>query len=112
MSRNKNFALIYILTSLLVVSCTSDDITTPSTVAGHINLKVQTDNSVAEAVSRTTTADLSLLESITADKLTISMTNESGSYAASWPTYYEFPSEKEFPAGSYTMTASYGNEEA
>ena len=112
MLTRKKTALIYILTSLLVVSCTSDDITTPSTVAGHINLKVQTDNSVAEAVSRTTTADLSLLESITADKLTISMTNESGSYAASWPTYYEFPSEKEFPAGSYTMTASYGNEEA
>lgn len=112
MLTRKKTALIYILTSLLVVSCTSDDITTPSTVAGHINLKVQTDNSVAEAVSRTTTADLSLLESITADKLTISMTNESGSSAASWPTYYEFPSEKEFPAGSYTMTASYGNEEA
>ncbi|MDE6344370.1 MAG: DUF4493 domain-containing protein, partial [Muribaculaceae bacterium] len=93
-------------------SCTSgegDAITT----TGTINLNLEADKTITQSVvSRATVPYMPVLSSLTADKLTISLTNKSGSYSATWPSRNEFPADKDFPADTYTMTATFGNTNA
>lgn len=93
-------------------SCTSgEDNGLDST--GTIDLTLEADKTITQSVvSRTTTPYMPVLSSLTADKLTISLSNKSGSYSQTWPSRNEFPADKEFPADTYTMTATFGNTNA
>lgn len=99
-------------TILALCSCSSGDEYNRN-ATGRITLDVETDKTITQSVvSRATTPSMPVLNSLTPDKLTLSLTNKSGTYSHTWSSHNEFPEEEEFPADTYTMTASYGNTDA
>lgn len=99
-------------TILALCSCSSGDEYNRN-ATGRITLDVETDKTITQSVvSRATTPSMPVLNSLTPDKLTVSLTNKSGTYSHTWSSHNEFPEEEEFPADTYTMTASYGNTDA
>lgn len=99
-------------TMLALCSCSSGD-EYGRNATGKITLAVEADKTIAQSVvSRATTPHMPVLNSLTPDKLTVSLTNKSGSYSHTWSSHNEFPEDEEFPADTYTMTASYGNTDA
>lgn len=99
-------------TILALCSCSSGDEYNRN-ATGKITLDVETDKTITQSVvSRATTPSMPVLNSLTPDKLTLSLTNKSGTYSHTWSSHNEFPEEEEFPADTYTMTASYGNTDA
>ncbi len=94
---------------LALCNCSSGDEYSRN-ATGKITLAVEADKTITQSVvSRATTPNMPVLSSLTADKLTLSLTSQSGEYYDTWPSRNEFPAEEEFPADTYTMTASYGN---
>lgn len=94
---------------LALCNCSSGDEYSRN-ATGKITLAVEADKTITQSVvSRVTTPNMPVLSSLTADKLTLSLTSQSGEYYDTWPSRNEFPAEEEFPADTYTMTASYGN---
>ena len=99
-------------TMLALCGCSSGD-EYGSNATGKITLAVEADKTIAQSVvSRATTPHMPVLNSLTPDKLTISLTSQSGAYYDTWPSHNEFPADEEFPADTYTMTASYGSTDA
>lgn len=97
---------------LALCNCSSGD-EYGRNATGKITLAVEADKTIAQSVvSRATTPHMPVLNSLTPDKLTVSLTNKSGSYSHTWSSHNEFPEDEEFPADTYTMTASYGNTDA
>lgn len=97
------------LSTLFLSSCTSDDSNTPSN-SGKISLLLTTDTTIERLTSRSAEPDLSSLNSIHSSDLAISLTESTGYYSSQWNSIDEFPADDEFPVGSYTMTASCGDE--
>lgn len=94
---------------LALCNCSSGDEYSRN-ATGKITLAVEADKTITQSVvSRATAPNMPVLSSLTADKLTLSLTSQSGEYYDTWPSRNEFPAEEEFPADTYTMTASYGN---
>ena len=107
-----NKAIISCATAILsLCSCASGDGDSLAN-SGHIGLSLQSDITISQITTRSTKPYMPVLESLTADKLAISLTNKSGSYSATWQTRSEFPAEKDFPADTYTMRATFGNTDA
>ena len=75
--------------------------------AGHIDVAVGLNpDAVASGGGRGADAP-----SVTAADLALRLTADDGSYSGSWDSAEEFPSDKEFKAGQYTLEAFYGTED-
>ena len=73
-----NKAIISCATAILsLCSCASGDGDSLAN-SGHIGLSLQSDITISQITTRTTKPYMPVLESLTADKLAISLTNKSG----------------------------------
>lgn len=94
--------------SLLLLAACSDETLHTATGTGTIFPLVEFDPTVVTSSSSSRSGVE--IEDLTVEDLTIAISNEDGSVEEEYP-YSEFPTDKGFPVGEYTMTVSYGSED-
>ena len=95
-------------TSLLLLAGCSEDKLHTGNGTGTIFPLVEFDRTVVTSSSSSRSGVE--IEDLTVEDLTISISNEDGSVDEEY-AYSEFPTDKGFPVGEYTMTVSYGSDE-
>ncbi|MDE6543553.1 MAG: DUF4493 domain-containing protein, partial [Muribaculaceae bacterium] len=114
--QNCNKVIISCATAVfsLLCGCTSGEGEGPNDKTGRINLSVTADKTLEQVTSRSTEGpDMSFLESLSAQDLAVVLqSTEGASYSRKWSSVSEFPAEDKFPAGSYMITAYYGETDA
>ena len=63
----------------------------------------------SEVLSRASAESRAVLSDISVDDLTLNLVSEDGSESFTYPNVNEFPVDKQFNVGTYTLSASYGN---
>lgn len=86
--------------------CASDGPAGVNDGKGSLSLQVGIDGSVNDAAAVTRGSQASIVPD--ASELNLKLTKSDGSYAEAWGSVAEFPSDKEFPVGHYTLEAFYG----
>lgn len=92
--------------ALALGSCSSDEPGALNGAKGAIALRVQADGTVHDAIPATRASQASKVP--TAAELNIKLTKADGSYSNTWGSAAEFPADKQFTVGAYTLEAYYG----
>lgn len=90
-------------------ACTDDNPWAGTAGNGGIRLSLATDGNVLQA---TPTRATEMLTPPEINDFSVMLEKADGSYSRSWATLAAFQNETEFPTGSYTLTAAYGNSES
>ena len=97
--------LLFLIITLGLSSCSSDD--SPTGIgSGMVNLNLNINPSIITSSQ----APPSILIP-QPDDFSIFMNSNDGNISQSWDTFVNFPQNQLFRSGSYTLTASYGNNE-
>lgn len=91
---------------LMFIGCNDENPWQGVNAQGRISPTLKTDCSVKEVAPLSRANDPS---APTADKFKLSLTKEDGTYSESWESVSEFPMDKNYSVGAYTMEASYGS---
>ena len=93
----------------LATSCSQEAPWRVTGEEGRISLKLQTDFSVATS-TRANDAESPVKPD--GERFKIKLENADGSYSKEWENLNKFNDEEGFPRGQYTVTATYGSEDA
>ncbi|MBR3831410.1 MAG: DUF4493 domain-containing protein, partial [Muribaculaceae bacterium] len=97
--------LLFLIITLGLSSCSSDD--SPTGIgSGMVNLNLNINPSI---ITSSQVPPSILIPQ--PDDFSILMNSNDGNVSQSWDTFVNFPQNKLFRSGSYTLTASYGNNE-
>lgn len=94
---------------LLLGACASEDRPDLAQGQGAINLSVNTDGGVIDAIPATRASQATVVPE--ADELAIELTKSDGTFSKKWDKISDFPADQPFTVGQYTATASWGNPE-
>lgn len=99
------------MAALLLASCAQETPWGVGNGRGGVKLRVEALGDVEAAVPavRAITADIVTPPS---DLFSVSMVKEGGGYSKTWTSINEFAKEESFPVGTYTLTASYGDDKS
>lgn len=91
---------------LFLGGCASD---TPTDLsgAGSLMLRVAVDGSVTDAEPATRSSQADVIPS--SEQMTVRLSKADGSYAETWNSLTEFPVDKQFATGMYSLEAFYGS---
>ncbi|MCM1320272.1 MAG: DUF4493 domain-containing protein [Muribaculaceae bacterium] len=92
--------------ALLMSSCASDTPDGFDGGKGKIVMHVGVNGDVTDAIPATRSSQATIVPKAT--ELNLKLAKGDGSYAESWGSTEEFPTDKEFPSGAYTLEAFYG----
>lgn len=93
-------------TALILVGCNDENPWVGADGEGRISPSVKADYEVKDVVPISRANDPL---APAADNFKISLSKADGTYSESWASISEFPSDKNFSVGAYTMEASYGD---
>ncbi|MCM1005184.1 MAG: DUF4493 domain-containing protein [Prevotella sp.] len=105
----KMLCLVGSAAALLLPGCASDTADDIAAGKGKIVLQVGIDGNVTDVVPATRASQASVVPQ--ASELNIRLAKADGSYAESWGSIEEFPKDKEFPQGAYSLEVFYGSPE-
>lgn len=91
---------------LMTGACSNDSPDTYAAGKGRIAVQTDLDATVSDVVPPTRASQASVIPA--ADELNLKLSKADGSYAESWSCLADFPEDKEFPKGAYTLEAFYG----
>ncbi len=94
-------------TLLLLAGCASDTPDSPSGATGTISARVKADPAVHDAVPRLRSDQAARVPSPSDFALTLAKAD--GSYSDTWQKLSDFPTNRGFAVGAYTLEASYGS---
>lgn len=98
--------------SLVLFGCSSTEDVNFSGLTGGLSVQVATDITVgASAASRSTGPEYdpeNFLETIKAEDLGLKLVSTDGAFSKTWEKVSDFNADEEFPAGTYTLSAFYG----
>lgn len=110
LSRFRNYTAVFL--AILVSGCSADD-NCFSSGTGKISVSVVADLAVTQSTQSRETSDdyspLDVLGTLSADSLALRLVSDDGSFTKSWDNAGDFSESEEFPTGSYTLTAYYGD---
>lgn len=98
--------------AILLAGCSADD-NFYSSGTGKISVSLDTDLLVSQSKqsrAETDTHDpLAILNELSVDNLSLNLKSDDGSFSKTWENAKSFSEEEEFPVGSYTLQAYYGD---
>lgn len=95
---------------LLLPGCAADSPSGTDAGKGSLSLQVTVDDDVQDAVPAMRSSQASITPDVYDMNLRLAKTD--GSYAETWQSLTDFPSDKQFNVGAYTLEAFYGTPDA
>lgn len=91
---------------LFAGSCATESFEGGDGSKGTIALRIGVDGSVTDAIPHTKSSQASIIPQVS--DFNLKLTKTDGSYTGAWGSLGEFPADKQFNTGAYTMEAYYG----